>query len=221
MKAAAWLCPGPLGHFAAGGESRRPGEAALCWEARVDAQTGDGGLEHWDAAQVMDRGLRSHRPALPACPVPKFPVEMVMLLQTRLPGPPNLGYRPPTGDISGWCPFQPSPVQGERQDMHLAANPWQYNPSSWACATPRPPPADFGPGWAPLLPNPGDRSLESKPKLAHARFLCPTGSSARDRARIKDAIAEGITRSPRWALRSQQIACAVGAGKHKTSCLCI
>lgn len=72
MKAAAWLCLGPLGCFAAGGESRRPREAGLRWGARLDAQSGDGGPKHWDAVWVMDRGRRSHRPALPGCPVPKL-----------------------------------------------------------------------------------------------------------------------------------------------------
>lgn len=167
----------------------------------------------------MDRGLWSHRLALPACPVPKFPVEMVMLLQIRLPGPPNLGYRPPTGDIS--APSSLPPCKKSSRTCTLLQTQGNTTPAAGLAQLLAPHQQILALAGQHSYPTLAIARLKANPSSPCARFLCPTGSSARDRARIKDVIAEGITRSPRWALRSQQIACAVGAGKHKTSCLCI
>lgn len=156
------------------GEQETQGSKCVL-ERCLDARNGGGGPKHRDAASVVIGGPCSHRPALPGCPVPKLLAEMVMLLQSELPGPPNPGYLPPAGAISGWCPFQPSLVQGEQWAMHVAASPPQRKPSSRVCTTPHPPPAGFGPIRAELLPNPGDHSRESKPKLALCSLPLPRG----------------------------------------------
>lgn len=126
---------------------------------------------------------------------------MVTLLQIRLPGPPNGGY--PLLGTSAAAAL----VQTERWDTHLTANPPQRNLSSGAGASP--PSQQVSQHPCPLLTG-------EQPKLALRSVPLPAASSARDRARIKDAIRRGLP----TALAGHPDCLCAGGGQRKTSCLC-
>lgn len=159
MEAAAWLCADALGHSAAGGVSRRSGEAGLCWGVHWEGQGGNRGPKHRDMVLVMDRDLQCHRSALPGCPVPSFQSEMTMLQQIRLPGP-------PVSPLSGWGPSQPW-----CKDSGGTCKPPVTQPRCPACSTPRPSPAGFALGGCHGYPPPVMAHLDANPSPPHARCL--------------------------------------------------
>lgn len=148
-------------------------------------------------AGMMDRGLRSHSPALPGCPSP------------QIPGCKSGSQVLQMGDIPCWGHQWLLPLCKESSGTH--ASPQTHHSATPAAGLAHPLPLTAGFG-----STRGHCSLGSNPSSPCARFLCPQP--------VQRGTGRGLRMRyggdyPQPSLGTQ-IACAAGGGQRKTSCLC-